>query len=104
MRRKDAPCRLNSAPLSRMRRCGISARATFLHILIRSDINCSDSVCPFSLGRPADHADDELLLQIKGDRILGWFPTVGCVLQFWIDRKSLAARDFNAAQATMDCD
>lgn len=53
---------------------------------------------------PADHADDELVLQIKGDRILGWFPTVGCVLQFWIDRESLAARDFNAVQATMDCD
>lgn len=53
---------------------------------------------------PADHANDELLLQINGDPIQSWFPIHGCVLQFWIERESLAALDFAGVQATMDCD
>lgn len=53
---------------------------------------------------PSDHATDELTLQIKDDLIQSWFPLHTCVLQFWIDRESLAARNFDKVQATMDCD
>ena len=53
---------------------------------------------------PEDHANDELLLQINGDPIQSWFAIQSCVLQFYIDRESLAARNFSTVQATMDCD
>lgn len=53
---------------------------------------------------PADHRKDELLLTDYRRSDLGMVSDVGCVLQFWINRESLAARNFDTVQATMDCD
>lgn len=56
-------------------------------------------------GAPAEHLDDVLLLQLKGDdAFLPWHNNCGCVLQIWIDREDLRRCDFAGAEATLECD
>jgi len=52
----------------------------------------------------AEHADDVLLLQIKGDPGLAWNENVGCGLQLWIARDALQELRFAEVQATLECD
>lgn len=53
---------------------------------------------------PREHADDVLLLQIKGDTGLAWHDNIGCVLQLWIGREALQALRLQETQATLECD
>ncbi|MFL6604986.1 MAG: DUF1963 domain-containing protein [Steroidobacteraceae bacterium] len=53
---------------------------------------------------PLDHANDVLLLQIKGDPGLAWHDNIGCALQLWIGREALQALRLQDAQATLECD
>ena len=52
----------------------------------------------------ADHADDVLLLQIKGDPGLAWNENTGCALQLWIGRDALQRLQLDEVVTTVECD
>lgn len=54
---------------------------------------------------PIDRADQVLLLQVKSDLYLEWWPDAEPfgVIQFWIDPEDLAARRFDKVSVTFDC-
>jgi hypothetical protein len=53
---------------------------------------------------PIEHAAQRLLLQLTGDRALGWHANSGCALQFWIEPEALERADFGSVQMTLECD
>ena len=53
---------------------------------------------------PIEHANDVLLLEVKGDEGLAWHDNTGCVLQLWVDAEALQALRLEEVQATLECD
>ena len=45
-----------------------------------------------------------LLLQLLGDRALGWNTNIGCAYQFWADPAAVRRSDFDTVEMTLECD
>ena len=53
---------------------------------------------------PIQYAEGVLLLQLLGDRALGWNTNTGCAYQFWADPEAVRESDFDSVEMTLECD